>query len=143
MDLTEEEIDRGLEALGRRAGEAAGAGALEDRKARAVDRVGRLMRLDGVAGAVLVSRHGEVLASATERDPEWAATVAIFLGQAARVGRRDGVPLEAAGRLERAVVESGGDRLLIVEGEGGFVAIDLSPHASADLLFPAIHALLG
>jgi len=143
MELTEEDIDRGLEALGRPAGRPTGSEELAARKGRAVELVGRLMRLDGAAGAIVVSRQGQVLASATERDPEWVATVAVFLGGAARLGQREPASLGGPDRLERAIVESGGERLLILEAGDGFVAIDLSLHASADLLLPAVRALLG
>lgn len=143
MELTEDDIDRGLEALGRPVGWSGGSDELAIRKGRAVELVGRLMRLDGVAGAIVVSRQGQVLASATERDPEWAATVALFLGGAARVRRREAEMFDGPGRLEQALVESGGERLLILEAGDGYVAVDLSPYASADLLLPAVRALLA
>jgi predicted regulator of Ras-like GTPase activity (Roadblock/LC7/MglB family) len=143
MELTEEDIDRGLEALGRPPGGPTGSEALAARKTGAVELVGRLMRLDGVAGAIVVSRQGQVLASATERDPEWAATVALFLGGAARVRRREADLYDGPGRLEQALVESGGERLLILEAGDGFVAVDLSLHASSELLLPAVRALLS
>ncbi len=103
------------------------------------DVVRRLRRIPGVGGALRVARDGTVLAHDLDGDPEPAAAVTVFVGNAAN---ELGEAL-AVGFFERGSVVIGGDRTLVVEQPDWFVGLLLEERASPDLVFSEARKILG
>ncbi len=102
------------------------------------DVVGRLRRIPGVAGALRVARDGTVLAHDLDGDPEAAAAVTVFVGNAAdELGEA-----LAVGFFERGSVVVGGERTLVVEQPDWFVGLLLEERASPDLIFTEARKIL-
>ena len=100
----------------------------------------RLRALDGVIGAVIVARDGNVIAADMNDDPDKEGAVAVFVGSAAsQIGES-----LALGPFERGVVETlgSGSRLLIIERPDYYAGLLLSERASPALVAAKVVSIL-
>ena len=138
MSEFEENMRRELEA-GAATAHATTSGDAVNEETAEQDVVRRLRRIPGVEGALQIARDGTVLAHDYDGDPEPAAAVTVFVGNAAT---ELGEAL-AVGFFERGSVVVGGDRTLVVEQRDGFVGLLLEERASPDLVYSEARRLLG
>ena len=99
-----------------------------------------LRAIDGVSGAVIVARDGNVIAAAMDEDPDKEGAVAVFVGSAAsQIGES-----LSLGPFERGVVETVGTgvRLLIIERPDFYAGVLLSDRASPALVAARVVAIL-
>jgi len=104
------------------------------------DLVGKLKKVEGVAGAVIVAKDGIVIAHDLEGEVEKEGAVAVFVGNAAsEIGEA-----MALGPLESAVVEMGSARakMLVLEQPDYCVGLLLDERASPALIASQARGIL-
>ncbi len=97
----------------------------------------RLRGLPGVQEVVLVASDGILMASSSENADRQGAAVAFVTGAARQIG--DSLYL---GPLEKAIVETGRERLLLLEAEGYYVGLLLDERTSPSMVADAALSML-
>lgn len=101
--------------------------------------VRRLKAVNGVRGALLAGRNGEVLAHAGESDPERLAAISAFVGGVAlEVGQDLGL-----GELKRAVVRLGRYHVVVTAFGGDYAGLRVEDDAGVDQVCTEARSLLG
>lgn len=97
-----------------------------------------LQRIDGIAGALLCSPHGEVLNQDTDDGLRTEAALTAFVG---RQVEALGVFLKA-GILKHVVLGGAKRRVMIVTHEQDYVGLSLAPRTSTESMIPVIQMTL-
>jgi predicted regulator of Ras-like GTPase activity (Roadblock/LC7/MglB family) len=109
-------------------------------KGDAAGLLAKLRAVDGVTGAVIVARDGNVIAADMEGDAEKEGAVAVFVGSAAsQIGES-----LALGPFERGLVETSGSkvRMLILERSEYYAGVLLAERASPTLVAAKVTGIL-
>jgi len=96
-----------------------------------------LRQVEGVEGAVIISKDGVVLASDMEGDPEKEGAVAVFVGNAAN---QIGEAL-ALGALDRGVVIIGESKMLVLECPDYYLGLLLAERTSPTIIASRVESL--